>query len=105
MPLEAGAEGELPCLMQGKQEITMGKVALLGLQGEVDAAQALYLLLRGDLEDRLTGGEGIQTQKLLQLFGTGGTVGIDIGFPIPAEGGSMDTGESDMMYQRKSVEG
>jgi hypothetical protein len=62
MSLKGSAEGELPRLLLGKEEIAMGKVALLGLEGEVDVAVAVELVLRGDGKDGITGSEGIQTQ-------------------------------------------
>jgi hypothetical protein len=62
MPLEGGAEGELSRLLLGEEEIAMGEVALLGLEGEVDVAVAVKLVLGGDGKDGITGSEGIQTQ-------------------------------------------
>jgi hypothetical protein len=62
MSLKGGAEGELSRLLLGKEEIAMGKVAPLGLEGEVDVAVAVELVIRGDGKDGITGSEGIQTQ-------------------------------------------
>jgi hypothetical protein len=85
--LECGAEGELPRLILGKQKIAMGKVALLGLEGEVDMAVPVKLVLGGDLKDGLAQGKVIQSQQLAEFGGTGLAVGFDGSYAVPAEGG------------------
>ena len=95
--LEGGAEGELPRLGLGEEEIAMGEVALLGLEGEVDVAVAAVLALVGDLKNGVTGGEGIQTQQSGELFGAGLAVGVDGGLTVPAEGGGEGFREGDVV--------
>jgi hypothetical protein len=95
--LQTNTKGELPFLLLGEKEIAMGKVALLGLEGEMDMTVASVGILLCDLKNRLTEGEGIHAQKVAQGLGTGGAVGVDGGLAVPAEGGLDGCGHSHMV--------
>lgn len=103
--LEGGAEGELARLLLREEEIAMSEVALLGLEGEVDVAVTVKLVLGGDFKEGIAGGEGVQAQKLGELGGTDLAVGLNRGRAVPAKGGDQGLGEGDMMVEGEGIHG
>ena len=62
MALQANAQGQGAVLHGGQEQVAMGKVPFLGLEGEVDVAVFAHHILLGDLKDGLAGRDLIESQ-------------------------------------------
>jgi hypothetical protein len=101
--LEADAQRELPFRLSGQEKIAMGEIPLLGLEGEMDAAESAEVFLGGDLKQGLAGDEGVHAKQLAELSCAGLAVSLKGGVTVVAEGRLDLAGELDVVLQGKGI--